>query len=188
MHVNRRASKEVVGRLARGVGRVVKAGWAAPAGRGATDVKRTEGFYVLVPAESAPCLFGVNATLCSEPRWLDACVGTRAYPDICDVGRGNNFLWCACSFVILVLLPVWFLPSCPSLVCGGHLVCSFTCSRWVRRARRDSRSGRGRVVLASGRKGVSDPYGRRPAPPGPSPLGVVTAHKKRILLYNVLYQ
>jgi len=44
------------------------------------------------------------------------------------------------------------------------------------------------VVLASGRKEASDPQGRHPAPPGPSPQGAVTVHIKRILFYNVLYQ
>jgi len=44
------------------------------------------------------------------------------------------------------------------------------------------------MVMASGRKGVSDLYGRCPARPGPSSLGGVTAHVRRILFYNVLYQ
>jgi len=43
-------------------------------------------------------------------------------------------------------------------------------------------------MLARGKKGVSDPKGRHPAPPSPSPLGEVTAHIKRILFSNVLYQ
>jgi len=60
MHVKRRAATAVVARLARGVGRVVKAVWTAPAGRGATGVTSTEGFFELVPAESAPCLLSVN--------------------------------------------------------------------------------------------------------------------------------
>jgi len=53
MHVKRRAATAVVGRLARGVGRVVKALWAAPAGRAATGVMSTEGFFWLVLAETA---------------------------------------------------------------------------------------------------------------------------------------
>jgi len=60
MQVKRTAATAVVGRLARGFGRVMKAVWAAPAGRGATGVTSTEGFSGLVPAESAPCLLGVN--------------------------------------------------------------------------------------------------------------------------------
>jgi len=128
------------------------------------------------------------ATTSAEPRWLDAGARTRAYLDICAVGGETDFLWCLCSVLMLVLLSVWWLPYCPSLVYCGHLVCSFMCSCWARGARRGSRRGRGRVVLARGRKGVSDPWGRRPAPPGPSPRGGVTAHIKRNLFYNVLYQ
>jgi len=60
MQVKRRAATAVVARLARGVGRVVKAVWAAPAGRGATGVTSTKGLFELVPAESVPCLLGVN--------------------------------------------------------------------------------------------------------------------------------
>jgi len=60
MLVKRRAATAVVARLARGVGRVVKAVWAALPRRGATGVTSTEGFFELVPAESAPCLLGVN--------------------------------------------------------------------------------------------------------------------------------
>jgi len=84
----------VMGRLARGAGRVVKAVWAAPAGRGATGVKSTEGLFGLVPVESAPCLFGVSATTSTEPRWLDAGIGTRAFLDLCAVGGEINFMWC----------------------------------------------------------------------------------------------
>jgi len=113
MQVNRRAAKTVVGRLARGVGRVVKAVWAAPAGRGATEVKSTEGFFGLVPAESAPCLCGVSATTSAEPRWWDADVETRAYLDLCAVGGETSFLWCVWCLLMLVLLSVWWLPSCP---------------------------------------------------------------------------
>jgi len=39
---------------------VVKAVWAAPAGRGATGVTSTEDFFELVPAQSALCLLRVN--------------------------------------------------------------------------------------------------------------------------------
>jgi len=78
MQVNRRAAKAVVGRFARRVGRVVKAVWAAPAGRVATGVKSTEGLFGLMPAESAQCLFGVNDTTSAGPRWLNAGVETRA--------------------------------------------------------------------------------------------------------------
>jgi len=60
MQVKRRAATAVVGRLAHVVERVLKSVWAAPAGRGATGVTSTEGFFGLVPAESAPCLLGVN--------------------------------------------------------------------------------------------------------------------------------
>jgi len=84
----------VVGRLARGAGRVVNAVWAAPAGRGATGVKSTEGLFGLVPAESAPCLFGVSGSTSAEPRWLDAGVGTRSYLDLCALGGETNVLVC----------------------------------------------------------------------------------------------
>jgi len=60
MQVKKTAATAVVERLARRVGRVVKTVWAAPAGRGATRVTSTDGFFGLVPAESAPCLLGVN--------------------------------------------------------------------------------------------------------------------------------
>jgi len=75
MQAKRRAATAVEGRLARVVGRVFKAVWAAPAGRGATGVTSTEGFFGLVPAESAPCLLGAN------PLQLPpSCVGwTRAH-------------------------------------------------------------------------------------------------------------
>jgi len=104
------------------------------------------------------------ATTSAQPRWLDAGVRTRAYLDIHALGGETDFLWRVWSLLMLVLLSVWWLPSCPSLVYCGHLVCSFTCSCWARGARRGSRRGRIRVVLACGRKGVSDPEGRRPAP------------------------
>jgi len=41
------------------------------------------------------------------------------------------------------------------------------------------------VVLESGLKEVSDPLGCCPAPPGPSRLGGVKAHVKRILLLHL---
>ena len=113
MQENRRAAKAVVGRLAHGAGRVVKAVRAAPAGRGATGMKSTEGLFGLVPAESAPCLSGVSGTTSAEPRWLDAGVGTRAYLDLCAVGGETIFLWCVWCLLMLVLLSVWWLPSCP---------------------------------------------------------------------------
>jgi len=102
-----------MGRLARGDGRVVKAVLAAPAGRGAIKVRSTKGLFGLVPAESAPCLCGVNATTSAEPRWLDAGVEMRAYVDLCDVGGETTFLWCVLCLLMLVLLPVWWLPLCP---------------------------------------------------------------------------
>jgi len=122
MQVKRRAATVVVGRLSRRVGRVVKAVWAAPTGRGATGVTSTEGFFGLVPAESAPCLLGVNLLQLPPSRvgwtqayrsvhtWTFALWGARQLSVVCLV------LTHACVVVSLVVtfLPFAFLlwPSC----------------------------------------------------------------------------
>ena len=79
MQVKRRAATAVVGRLARGVGRVVKAVWAAPAGRGATGVKSTEGFLGWFPptahhASLASTRYNFRRAALVGRRRTDACM------------------------------------------------------------------------------------------------------------------
>ena len=76
-------------------------------------MKSTEGLFGLVPAESAPCLFGVSATSSTEPRWLHADVATRACLDLYAVGGETNFLWRVWCVLMLLMLSIWWLPSCP---------------------------------------------------------------------------
>jgi len=107
MQVKRRAATVVVGRLSRRVGRVVKAVWAAPTGRGATGVTSTEGFFGLVPAESAPCLLSVNLLQLPPSRvgwtqayrsvhtWTFALWGARQ--TFCGVSGAYSCLCCCVS-------------------------------------------------------------------------------------------
>ena len=169
MQVKRKAATAVVARLARGVGQVVKAVWAAPAGRGATGVPRTEEFFELVPSESARCLLGVNPLQLPPSR-----VGwTQAY--------GRVHTW---KFALwggrLTFCGVFGAYSC--LCCslsGGYLLALrlFTVAIWYEAVHvHVGREGRDGVVeeggegwcLRAGGKGYQTH--RAAAPPHPVPL------------------
>jgi len=126
MQVKRRAATAVVARLARGVGRVVKAVWAAPAGRGATGVTSTEDFFELVPTESAPCLLGVNPLQLPPSRvgwtqahrrvhtWTFALWGARL--TFCGLPGAYSCLCCCLSGGYLLALrlftvAIWYVAS-----------------------------------------------------------------------------
>jgi len=124
MQVKRRAATAVVGRLARGVRRVLKAVWAAPAGRAATGVTSTEVFFGLVPTESAPCLLGVNPLQLPPSRvgwtqahgrvrtWKFALWGARL--TFCGVSGAYSCLCCCLSGGYLLALrlftvAIWYV-------------------------------------------------------------------------------
>jgi len=135
MQVKRRAATEVVGRLARVVGRVLKAVWAAPAGRRATGLTSTEDIFGLVPAGSAPCLLGVNPLQRPPSRvawtkahgrehtWTLALWGARL--TFCGVFGAYSCLCCCLSRGYLLALrlctvAIWYVALRVHVGCEGR--------------------------------------------------------------------
>ena len=113
MQVNRRAAKAVVGRLAHGARRVVKAGRAAPAGRGATGVEEHGGIVWAGARRKRTMplwrqLYNFRRTALVGRRRRDACIpGPLCY-------GGRDYLSVVCLVLthacVVVRLVVTFLP------------------------------------------------------------------------------